>query len=154
MREEASHEDTIEQIYNVYADSVFHIYKIEDDGSETHIETCGIDSFVSREAYTQDEQEEKSFPVAVYHSSEKGNFKTWELELEEEIDIAKLGTSVVETSCAGVKAYADGNILEDDGGDTWGNFEEVFACWFNEEHHENHSIFTAEYVKQAWKEFN
>jgi hypothetical protein len=156
LRDEVSHEESIEQIYNVYADSVFHIYKIEENGEETHIETCGIDSFVSREAYTQEDKEEKSFPVAVYHSSEKGDFKNWDLELDGEIDITKLGTAVVETSCGEFveNLYYDGDLLEDESGDTWGNYEEVFVCWFNPECHEKYSIFTEEYVKQAWQEFN
>jgi len=146
----------LEHGFGMYSDSNLTAYEIK-DGEEVEIEEdIPVSCLMSREAYITD-SEHGSVPVMIFHSAEKGDFCSWELEAED-FDSKLLSASLVETDFGEFiqDLYYNGEKLElnDEYVDTRGKGYYAKVGWINPEWHEKREKFEdEELIKENWKEF-
>jgi hypothetical protein len=159
--------DDIEHHNGYYADGGF-VVEEQDNPDAEQIDVSGF-LLYSREAYANDcipepsdhiteEDIKKYVPVMSFHSSEKGSFGAWELEIDEDFDSYKLAYSVLETNCGEFidRVWYDGKELECnfDWNDSIGKGYYVSLGYMNPRWHDPSDRYTEEYINENgfWEE--
>ena len=156
--------DDIEHINSYSADGGFRVVKVDDDDKEdwnTEVEIEGYHQLYGREAYHDvefpepteyitEEDIENYVPVMTFHSFEKGQFGTWEVEIDGEFDPDKFAYSIVETMVGEFvdKVFYDKKELEQnfDWADSTGKGYYAKVGWMNPKYHDKSEVYTDEYL--------
>jgi hypothetical protein len=145
----------LEHGFGMYSDSTLTVYEIKDGDKEEIEDDIEVSCLISREAYITD-SDNGSVPVLIFHSSEKGTFCSWEIEVES-FDTKLLSASLVETDFGEFveDLYYNGEKLElnNDCVDTRGKAYYAKVGWINPEWHEKKEKFEdEELIKENWED--
>lgn len=148
--------DDIEHLNGPYADGGFHVYEVPTDESddwdyEKEVWEGDAICMYSREGgyFGNEEPEEaddKVIPVLAFHSSEKGSFGCWFIDIEEPFDRYKLGFGIVETNLCELvdRVYYDKEELDTnyDYNDTTGKSYDAAVGWLNIKWHDSYEKYS------------
>jgi hypothetical protein len=157
--------DDFEHLNHCYSDSEWTVYEVpadgSDDGSWDNVVWEGeARHLYGRECYHTDANEEEKpedmegiVPILAFHSSEKGSFASYFLDLEgEEFDPEKLAFSTVEMNLAEIveNVYYNKQDLEAnyDWNDTTGKAYYASVGYMNTKWHDSADQYTDEYLEE------
>jgi len=152
--------DDLEHLNSAYSDGTWTVTPVPADGSddwayEDSFE-CNPTHLYGRECYSSDEideeYEDQTVPVLVFHSSEKGSFACWFLDTDEEFDAEKLAFGSCETDLAELvdAVYYNKEQLEEnyDYNDTNGKAYYAHVGYVNKKWHDPQSYYTPEQLEE------
>lgn len=153
--------DDLEHLNSSYADGEWTVYKVPADGEDDwsydeEVWTGSPNHLYGRECYTSEdideEYEDQTVPVLVFHSSEKGTFASWFLDTDEEFDPEKLAFGSCETDLAELvdAVYYNKEQLEEnyDYCDSTGKGYYAQVGYVNKKWHDPKDYYTPEQMEE------